>query len=81
MSNAGTLEDIGGVTLYWRRLESGYIHIGGAGVCNWAQPLGWPLTEADLYASPDASGAFIAAAMRLSRKMRGTGEYAEGVDE
>lgn len=51
-----------------RRLDSGYWHVRGVGPCNWAQPKTWPCSEDELRQSafPQASEAFIRAALRLA---------------
>jgi hypothetical protein len=50
------------------RLSSGYVHVRGRGVCNWAQPPVWPCSEATLrqHAFPQASEAFIVEALACS---------------
>lgn len=50
-----------------QRLDSGYWHIRGDGMCNWAQPSMWPCSEEELRASafPEASEQFFQAARRL----------------
>jgi hypothetical protein len=44
-----------------KRLESGYYHLRGVGLCNWAQPARWPVPdEAELEESffPEAGREF-----------------------
>ena len=50
-----------------KRLDSGYYHIRGRGVCNWSQPPVWPCDEQVLrdYAFPEASEEFIRAALAM----------------
>lgn len=44
-----------------KKLDSGFYHIKGDGVCNWAQPPYWPCDEHILraHAFPQASEGFI----------------------
>ena len=54
-----------------KRLPSGYYHIRGKGMCNWAQPAQLPCTEDVLRASafPEASEEFIREAAKLADGM------------
>lgn len=51
--------------IFVERLDSGYWHIRGVGMCNWAQPPHWPCDEATLraHAFLEASEEFIRAAL------------------
>ena len=51
------------------RLESGWWHVRGEGLCNWAQPPEWPCDEAALRASafPEAGEEFLRAAARVAQ--------------
>jgi len=48
-----------------RRLPSGYWHVRGLGLCNWAQPPVWPCDEETLRAHTfhEAAESFIRAAL------------------
>jgi len=63
-----------------RKLSSGYYHIRGVGVCNWAQPSHWPCHEDTLRASafPEASEDFLRAVQRTANAMM---ETATDVDQ
>lgn len=56
-----------------RQLPSGYWHVRGQGVVNYAQPPSWPCSEEMLRASahPEASETFIAAAVAAANAMEG----------
>lgn len=52
-----------------RRLESGYWHVRGAGVCDFSQPPIWPCDEQTLraHAHPEASDEFVRRAAAIAR--------------
>lgn len=52
------------MTLYIKRLSSGYYHISGDGPCEWAQPPSWPCDETTLQAHT-----FAQASARFFREM------------
>jgi hypothetical protein len=61
------------MTITVRKLSSGYYHIRGQGVCNWAQPQVWPCDEATLRAAafPEASEQFIGATILAALEVAG----------
>jgi len=52
-----------------KKLTTGYWHLRGYGICNWAQPPTWPCDEETLraHAFPEASEQFIQDCLMLSR--------------
>ena len=54
-----------------RKLDTGYYHIRGLGICNWAQPPHWPCHEDTLRASafPEASEDFLRSVVRAANVM------------
>jgi hypothetical protein len=62
--------DHGHVTV--KKLSSGYFHLRGYGVCNWAQPKHWPCSEKELRASAfcEAGEEFILDCIALSETLR-----------
>lgn len=54
------------VEIQVKKLDSGYYHVRGRGLCNWAQPPQWPCSEEMLRARAfgEASEEFIREALR-----------------
>jgi hypothetical protein len=47
----GSAFEVLGETVTVKQLESGYFHLRGVGLCNWAQPPRWPLPPEELEAA------------------------------
>ena len=58
-----------------KRLDSGYYHIRGEGICNWTQPPYWPCDGEMIreHAFPEASEEFLLECIRATKEAKKSG--------